>query len=348
MKRVMMVGSAENSNGGVSTVIKSLKNSIIWNRYNCYWLGTQIQKNKLTKLFYAIKSYLIAFCIIWRYDIIHFHTVPDISLIVQLPIYQLARLWKKKIILHLHVGNQIEDYKNSNLFHYCIKHSDQIILLSKSWKDIFDNLFSQYNKKTDYLYNACTTVKAIEYKQHNKTIAYAAHMNTNKAYDILLKAFAQIKDSYPDWKLIMMGDGEVEKAKKMAQELNINDQVIFTGYITGKEKETYFQKASIFCMCSYQEGFPMVVLEAWSYGIPVITTPVGGLPDVIEEGKNAITFNFGDYQELAKKLELLINNYDKRYFMSSYVQDFAETNFSINSISNKLSTIYKNLSLTPT
>lgn len=341
--QIMMVGSAEKSNGGVSTVIKTLKKSPLWKEFNCYWLGTQIQKNKFIKLYYAIKAYIIALGIIWKYDIIHFHTVPNISLVIQLPVFLSAILWRKKIILHLHVGNQIEDHKNNKLFHFCIKHSDLIILLSKSWKEKFDKLFSQYNKRTDYLYNACTTVKAIDYKQHNKTIAYAAHMNTNKAYDLLLKAFAKIKDSYPDWKLIMMGDGEVEKAKKMAQELKINNQVIFTGYITGMEKEKYFQKASIFCMCSYQEGFPMVVLEAWSYGIPVITTPVGGLPEVIEEGKNAITFNFGDYQALSKQLELLINDYDKRHFMSSYVQDFVETNFSINTISYKLSSIYRNL-----
>lgn len=339
----MIVGSAEQSNGGVSTVIRTLKNSPLWKEYNCYWLGTQIQKNKFIKLYYAIKSYIIAFGTIWRYDIIHFHTVPNISLVIQLPVFLLAILWKKKIILHLHVGNQIEDQKNNKLFHFCIKHSNLIILLSKFWKEKFDQLFSQYNKKSDYLYNASTVANAIDYECHNKTIAYAAHMNANKAYDILLKAFAKIKDSYPDWKLIMMGDGEVEKAKKMAQELKINNQVIFTGYIIGKEKEKYFQKASIFCMCSYQEGFPMVVLEAWSYGIPVITTPVGGLPEVIEEGKNAITFSFGDYQELAKKLELLINNYDKRSNMSSYVHNFAEAKFSIKTISNKLSTIYRNL-----
>lgn len=61
------------------------------------------------------------FFTIWKYNIIHFHAVPDISLIVQLPVFLLAKFARKKIILHLHVGNQIEEYKESRLFQYCMK-----------------------------------------------------------------------------------------------------------------------------------------------------------------------------------------------------------------------------------
>lgn len=339
----MMVGSAKQSKGGVASVLKIMKKMSVWQQYSCYWLGTQIQGNKTTKLYYAIKAYCIALFNIWKYDIIHFHTVPNISLVVQLPVFLLARCGRKKIILHLHVGNQIDNYKNSRLFHFCIKHSNLVLLLSPSWKNRFDKLFPMYPTKTDFLYNACLPVNATDYSLRTKTIIYAAHMNANKAYDVLLKAFAQIHNKYPDWELVMMGDGETEKAKSMAEELGIRSQTVFTGYITGKEKEKYFQNASIFCLCSYQEGFPMVVLEAWGYGIPIITTPAGGLPDVIEEKKNAVTFPFGNHQELAAKLEHLINAPAERNFMSSYSKEFAYKNFSIDTISNKLNHLYQTL-----
>lgn len=341
--KVMMVGSAEQSKGGVASVLKIMKKMPIWQQYSCYWLGTQIQGSKTTKLYYAIKAYSIALFKTWKYDIIHFHTVPDISLVVQLPVFLLAICGRKKIILHLHVGNQIDDYKNSRLFHFCIRHSNLILLLSPLWKNRFENLFSSYAVKTDFLYNASLPINAIDYNLRAKTIIYAAHMNANKAYDILLKAFAKISPKYPDWTLVMMGDGEIEKAKNMVEVLGISNQTVFTGYVTGKEKDKYFQEASIFCMCSYQEGLPMVVLEAWEYGIPVVTTPVGGLPDVIEEGKNAVTFSFGNYHELADKLEYLINDLDKRTFMSFYSKGFVHKNFSTDTISNKLNHIYQTI-----
>lgn len=343
IQRVMMVGSAQKSNGGVSTVLKTLKRSTIWDKYQCYWLETQIQSNKFVKLVYAIKSYIIAFFTIYKFDIVHFHTVPDISLIVQFPVFLLALLWKKKIILHLHVGNQIKDYKNNPLFHFCIKKSNKIILLSKRWEEIFKDYFYKYNVKTDFLYNACVPVNDIDYEYHKKTIIFAAHLNYNKGYRILLEAFSKIHKLYPDWNLIIMGDGEVDKAQKIAKGLDIINNVTFTGYIKGIEKELFFKEGGIYCMCSYKEGLPMVVLEAWAYGVPVITTPVGGLPEVLLDKKNALIFNFGDHNDLAEKLRYLINNYELRKNMSIFSKNFVQENFSLNIISMKLDLIYQSL-----
>lgn len=338
-----MVGSHEKSKGGITTVIKLLKQSSIWDKYQCYWLGTQIQGSKWIKLYYCIKAYMCGLFLIWKYDIIHFHAVPDISLLVQFPIYILALVGRKKIILHLHVGNQIEYYKNNNLFLFCIKHSNLILLLAKNWEEKF-NIIIQGNKvKTDYLYNAYSPVNAIDYTQRTKTIIFAAHLNANKAYDILLKGFKEIAEKYPEWKLIIMGDGEVTKARDLVNQLNLDSQVEFTGYIIGQAKQKYFQEASIYCMCSYQEGFPMVVIEAWAYGIPVITTPVGGLPDVLEEGKNATIFEFGDYIGLASRMKELIENPYQRKTMSEYSQKFVADFFSVKSISSKLDKLYKSL-----
>lgn len=341
--KVMMVGSAPKSNGGVTTVIRTIKESYIWNKYQCYWLGTQIQANKWIKLYYCLKAYIIAFFTIKKYDIIHFHAVPDISLVVQFPVYALAMLWRKKIILHMHVGNQLVDYKNSKLFHFCIKHSHLILVLSPKWKILFNEQFAKFKKQVEVLYNACDKTSSLNYEQRTNTIVFAGHLDRNKAYDVLLKGFSSISDKITGWKLIIMGAGELEEAKALAKKLNIESNIEFKGYITGKEKEKYFQEAALFCLCSYQEGFPMAVMEAWAYGIPVITTPAGGLPDVIIEGENAITFNFGDYKMLGDKIYELINDYPKRLHMSNFSKKFVENNFAIKPIANKLDLYYSSL-----
>ena len=335
-----MVGSAEQSKGGVTTVLKILKTCSLWSEYHCYWLGTQIQGNKFKKIYYCLKSYFTAFIIIPRFDIIHFHTVPDISLVVQLPVLLLAILWQKKIILQLHVGNQIPRHKGEKLFQFYMKHSNLILVLAKVWKDRYNIWFPENKTPVDYLYNAYEPVQVIDYKKRKKTIVYAAHLNTNKAYDVLLKGFRRIANLYPDWKLTIMGDGEITKAQNLAMQLGIANQVEFTGHIIGEQKVKIFQYASIFCLTSYQEGFPMVILEAWGYGIPTITTPVGGLPDVLEEKKNACIFNFGNDEELATKLELLIKDENLRQSMSDYSKRFVESHFSKTIINKKLSSIY--------
>lgn len=111
-----------------------------------------------------------------------------------------------------------------------------------------------------------------------------------------------------NWKVVFAGNGEVEQAKGLAKEAGVEDRCIFTGWISGDEKDKWFKESKIFCLPSYAEGFSMAVLDAFAYGLPVITTPVGGIPDVAKDGDNMLLFNSGDIKALAKQLDLLMND----------------------------------------
>lgn len=89
----------------------------------------------------------------------------------------------------------------------------------------------------------------------------------------------------------------------------------------------------------------MVVLEAWNYGISVISTPVGGLPDVVEEAKNCLTFPFGDSEALAQQLYRLMNDIQLRDEMGRYSRDFVERTFSLDRVSSDAEAIYESMSL---
>jgi glycosyltransferase involved in cell wall biosynthesis/acetyltransferase-like isoleucine patch superfamily enzyme len=343
-KRVLVVGSAEQSGGGVASVIKLMKKMPVWKEHQCYWLGTQIQRNYAWKLWYAVKAYLKALFIIWRYDIIHFHTVPDrMSLIIQMPIFLLAHLGRKKTIMHIHMGNQLKNHTENRLFKWCLRHTDLIVLLAQKWQAMFQNLFADIKTPTTVIYNACEEVPEVPFEAKEKIIMMAAYFCDNKAPDLLLKAWQKIKDKYPDWRVYMLGNGEVERFKKMAEEMGLQDSVTFTGYVTGKEREDYFRKASIYAMCSYEEGFPMVVLEAWAYGICVVTTPVGGLPDVLEDGKNVLTFDFGDWEGLADKLLRLMEDGEERKAMAAYSRQMVYERFSLTTINQQYKACLKEI-----
>lgn len=344
MKRVLVVGSAEQSCGGVASVIKQMKKMPIWNNYHCYWLGTQIQRNYIWKLWYAVKAYIIAFFIIWRYDIVHFHTVPDrICLIIQMPIFILALIGRKRIIMHIHMGNQLRNHTNNNLFLWCLKRANLVILLAKKWQRLFLDLYSEIKTPTTILYNPCEEVTEVPFTEKEKIVIMAAYFNDNKAPDLLLKAWEQIRGIFPDWKIYMLGNGEVKRFQTMAEKMELSDSVKFTNYIVGKEKDNYFRKASILCVCSYEEGFPMVVLEAWAYNICVVTTPVGGLPDILKDGENALVFDFGNWQQLACKLELLMSKCELRYEMAVNSRKFVYENFSLEKINNLIDNLYNTL-----
>lgn len=345
MAKVMMVGTSQSSGGGISSVIRLIKKMSIWGKYSCYWLGTQTQRGIIVKLCIAIKAAVIAPAIMWRYDIIHFHMVPGITLLIQLPQLLTAKLFRKKIILEVHIGNQLEPYASNKFFKWWLRQADIILLLARKWKELFKELYADVNKPTDVLYNACEMIPVISPEEKGHHIIFAGTIHDNKAPDILLKAWSKLSLNYPDWTVTFMGSGDIAKYEQMATNLGISHCVKFTGYIKGDEKERQFHDASIYCMCSYVEGFPMVVLEAWTHSIAVITTPVGGLPDAIEEGENCLTFPFGDSDSLADRLKLLIDDVSLRNKISAAGYRYAQEHFSLEKVSQKLDSIYSRLLL---
>lgn len=343
-RRVMMVGSAEQSGGGVASVIRTMKRMPFWKKYSCGWLGTQIQSSYRVKLWYALKSYVKAMLTIWRYDIVHFHTVPDrICLVIQLPVLLLALLGRKKIVMHIHMGNQLEDHTGNRLFLWCLRCSDLVVLLARKWQNLFECLYPTVKVPAAVIYNACEAVADVDFSKKDKSIIMAAHLDENKRPDLLLQAWNCLRGEFPDWYVTIMGNGDVEKYRRMAHEMGLDGSVTFTGYITGRQKEDIWNKAGIYCMCSRHEGFPMVVLEAWARGIAVVTTPVGGLPDVIEEGRNCLTFDFGDADGLTAQLRRLICDSRLRRQMAEYASRETVRRFSLEKVNSRIEEVYQAL-----
>lgn len=176
-----------------------------------------------------------------------------------------------------------------------------------------------------------------------KIILYAGTINERKGYSDLIKAFAKIASKHPEWKVVFAGNGEIEKGEQLARQLDIANQVVFEGWVSGTPKDNLFRKASIFCLPSYAEGFPMAVLDAWAYGLPVITTPVGGIPDVAVDGENMLLFNPGDIDKLAEDIDRLITDNVLRHKICEASIEFAKDKFNVNTINKQLGKIYDSL-----
>lgn len=340
-----MVGAARESTGGVTTVLNLCEKMPMWKRWGCYWLGTQRHGALSIKLWYAVKSFIKAFFIIWKYDIIHFHTTPDKGgLLIQMPIFLLAKLGRKKTIMHIHVGNQLNDHTKNRFFLWWMKKCDIVVLLAKKWQKLLSDKYPQVKTPTAVIYNACEEKEFVPMEKKDKTIVFVGSMNANKAPEILIRAWAKIERQFPKWNVKFMGSGNTEEQnKQLVQDLGIEKRVDFMGFCRGRQLAENFSHASVYVMCSYQEGFPMSVIEAWAYGAAVVTTPVGGLPDVIEEGKNCLTYSFGDSDELAEQLKRVLNDAYLRGLLGKYGHDSAYQHFSMNKINDSFEQLYKSL-----
>ena len=170
-------------------------------------------------------------------------------------------------------------------------------------------------------------------------------MNRRKGYADLIKAFSSIASLYPDWELVFIGNGEMEKAQEIARAEGVQQQTIFWGWVEGEKKDKIFKQASIFCLPSYAEGFSMAVLDAWAYGLPVVTTPVGGIPDIAQNEENMLLFVPGDIKTLALQLSRLIVDEQLRKHLMFASSHLAATKFDSVTINAQIGLLYKKMEL---
>jgi glycosyltransferase involved in cell wall biosynthesis len=259
------------------------------------------------------------------------------------PFLMLAKLFKIPILIHFHAFSEEStiDKNYSKLYNRIFKMADTIIVLSESWKKGLIKDLKISSNKIEVLYNPCPQIVLKNDIVKTNTILYAGTIESRKGYKDLIIAFAKIAEIHPQWKLIFAGNGEINEGKELSKKLHIENQVIFKGWVSGIEKEKLFREANIFCLPSYAEGFPMAVLDAWAYGLPVITTPVGGIPDVAKDGENMLLFNPGDTKTLGEKLIKMISDISLSDTISNASISFSINEFSLDTITHQLNTIYK-------
>lgn len=346
MKKNLVIATSRKTMGGITSVIKAHEGTMVWDKYNTYWLQTHIDGVFLLKLYFFIKSFIIFIFIAPFYDIIHIHVSEPVSIKRKQFFYYVAKFYRLKIIIHFHSFSIETTLKGDScaIYQRLFKGSDKILVLSKQWQTWVETILNIPHRQVDVLYNPCPIIASVQKnKKKEKLILFAGALNERKGYLDLLKAFSQISDKYPEWQIVFAGNGDLEMARQQASRLGVHDKVKFVGWINGSAKEELFSKSSIFCLPSYAEGFPMAVLDAWAYGLPVITTPVGGLPDVLVDKFNALVFEPGDINSLSENLDLMISDVPLREKIEKESIALSKGKFNIENLSKELANIYKTL-----
>lgn len=251
---------------------------------------------------------------------------PDIIISVgQSEKYIVPLLHTKAIkIREIHFNSNYRDFtykskilaKILNFLDYKVisKGYDKIVLLTKEDKDTF---FSN-NNKFIYIHNP-VTFKSTNIDYHNINTNYViavGRLSTQKDFISLIKAWNIVHKASPNWKLKIVGEGpERSKLEKEIKKLNLGDSILLTGYSNNVKKEML--ESSIFVMTSIFEGFPLVLLEAMSYRLPIVTFDYQfGPKDIIKEGINGFLIENRSIESLSKKIILLIKNKQIRENMS--------------------------------
>ena len=341
MRTVLVLATSNKTRGGITSVLKLYEQSEIWKRYRCRWIGTHRDGNALLKVWYAVKAMAQFVVLLPFYDIVHIHFSLPGSARRKYPFFRLAKLLGKRTIIHLHCGSQIDEIW-SPVYQKMFEQCDCGILLSDGLKKKVEERIGK-SEKLKVVYNPCPVITETTRYEKKNDILFSGTLYDGKGYKDLIKAFGRVARNHPDWIIVLAGNGEVEQARALAKELGIEKQVGLLGWVNGEEKHRVFSEARALCLPSYAEGFPMAVLDAWAYGLPVITTPVGGVPDVAVDGENMLLFHPGDIETLAEKLNLVMSNEDLRKRLATESLKMAEGDFNLVSVTTRVADIYEQL-----
>lgn len=189
-----------------------------------------------------------------------------------------------------------------------LKVADSIVCLTKYDLEIF----SKYNPNIFQIYNPITVdenhindLSALD----TKVICFVGRIDIqHKGLDYLLEVSQHLPK---DWTIEIAGNGdekEVRRFHRMIKQYNLSDKVILKGDLKGKELYEHFRRGSIFILTSRWEGFGLVLVEAMSFGLPVVAFSQSGSKEILNDGEYGILCENGNIEEMVKNINILTNN----------------------------------------
>ena len=177
----------------------------------------------------------------------------------------------------------------------------------------------------------------------NIVINFTGRIVERKGIDVLINAFAKARNllQYSSALIIIGAGSDEDKLRNLASKLGINNNVRFLGH--SREVVKYYQASDIFVLPSYAEGMPNSLLEAMSCGLPVIASRIGGVVDVVEDGRSGILFEPGDVSGLTSAMIKLIADVELRQRLGAEARRRIVEGFSIERAADEYIKLYRKL-----
>lgn len=315
--QVLMIGPVPRVYRGISAVVGTILDSELSSRCRVVYVADGTRQGPLAKLWRfltALRSTL------WhlfrrRVDVMHLHVGDGSSFYRHVLYLMLGRLAGVPVLFHWHLpgdsGAATDFYSTGGALRrrtirLALKQASRVIVLSASWQPALAAMAPAV--RIAILPNPVDCVTIVPAAQPasslRPTVLFLGDFSHRKGARILLDAAPAVLAQHPTTSFVFCGGkppGDLED-----RAASLGSAVLFPGFVRGDAKLRMLQQASLLALPSYAEGMPIAALEAMAAALPVVATPVGGLPDVIQEGKTGLVVPPGDAQALAGAISQLL------------------------------------------
>lgn len=200
-----------------------------------------------------------------------------------------------------------------------VKNLDYFILVSSSLEQFYSEKLKDSKCKTIYIPNSLDEYPTKYSSLEEKNILSVGRLSLEKGYSDLIDVFKLVHDIYPDWKLNIVGDGsEYSSIEKKIIKNNLSSSIELYGYRDRLYINELLLHSSIYAMASFSESFGIVLLEAFSYGIPCVAFDRAvGASEIISDNWDGYLIKDSDKEKMAKRICELISNINRRVIMGA-------------------------------
>ena len=340
-----MAGPALSAKGGMSSVAQGYFDAGLAERCDVTYLATMVEGNPGKKLAAALGSYLLFCHRVKSCDLVHLHVSRGASYVRKRLLARRANRAGVPYVLHVHTGEfdvlfQAAPRDKQDEVRQLFSEAAAVIALSEEWRDCFIRLGCGTSDNVVVLHNGVAVPDTAAQPGLWENILFLGRLDARKCPDVLLRAAAEVLPGHPNARVKLAGDGEISPYRQLASDLGIADRCDFLGWVEQAGGDRLMREGAALCLPSRHEGMPMAILEAMAYGLPVVATPVGGVPQIIRDGENGLFMPVDDWRYLAGLLDGLLSDPGRRAALGAAGRKTVQSHFDIGTCLEELLRLY--------
>lgn len=338
-----------NYKGGMVSVVKNYLAYEGWGEYDIRFVPTHVHGGKAKVALHFARTYpgIVRMFDRGEVRLAHLHVAERGSFYRKALIARAAKKRGVPVVFHHHaaefmlfydsLGERAKDYVRETL-----ELVDVNVVLSEAIRRDLSAIFP--NARFEVLVNAVPTLVENPYSAASRDIVFMGRLGDRKGtFDLIKAAQKALPALGEDWSILLCGDGDIERAEAAIAEAGLGGRVRCLGWVSAEERDRILRGAALNVLPSYNEGLPMSILEAMSYGVPTVSTRIAAIPEVIDHGTNGLLIEPGDAGALAEAIVSLCGDEGRRLAMCGAAFKTIAEKFSFGTNIGRLKEIYRTL-----
>jgi glycosyltransferase involved in cell wall biosynthesis len=283
---------------------------------------------------------------------VHINMAERLSLLRKCLLILWCRLCRIPVVLHLHAAQLPQFYISlprslQGLLRWSFQQVDACVVLGKAAQDYVENELQVPSQKVYALNNGVPSPPMshrIEQTADKRILFFLGNLMERKGVSDLLKALTRSQQAQErQIKTVIAGGGDMAHYRQLADELGLGKQVELIGWLDQKQASEWMAQADALILPSYDEGLPLVILEALSHGVAVICTPVGEIPGVLHDRIDAHFIQPGAIDEIAAAIDEVMSDDHYRKGLGEKGRVLFDQEFSMEQFFDRLGDIHQHI-----